>query len=240
MKVIVTMAGLGSRFVARGITTPKPLISVVGRPMVAWALQSLATIDYSEIIFVLLKDTEEKYNVSSLLRELVGDRGRLVLLNSVTEGQLCSVLAAHTFIDTDEDLLIASADTYVVSPLSRDIASLPTSCRGLVSVARIPGDCWSFARVDESGLVVEVAEIVRISEHASTGLYYFANGREFVAVAEELVHNRETTRGEFYVISVYQKYIERGWKVGISVASQMWDMGTPEAMEKFVQHVQSV
>jgi len=151
----------------------------------------------------------------------------------VTEGQLCTVLAARDWITKDEDLLIASADTYVISPLANNIAQRAADCRGIISVARLPGERWSFARVDEQGHVVEVAEKIRISDYASTGLYYFSNGCEFVKFADEIIAKQEKTRGEYYVIPVYQKYIDKGCNIGISIAQEMWDMGMPEAAAQF-------
>ena len=233
MKVVVPMAGHGSRFADRGVETPKPLIPVAGRPMVAWTLQELAQLSYTQIIFVALAEHEARYQVRRLLHSLVGSSAEVLLLDKVTEGQLCTVLAARAFIDTDEDLLIASADTYVVSSLANDIATRAPDSHGMISVIHARGDHWSFARIDERGRVVEVAEKVRISDHASTGLYYFASGREFVATAEEIIRKQEKTREEYYVMPVYQKFIQRGWRVDISVASAMWDMGTPDALAEF-------
>lgn len=237
MRVVVPMAGRGSRFAEQGIETPKPLVRVAGRPMVAWALESLGGIEYSEIVFVALREHEEQFGVSDLLRRLGISRVRVVLLEDVTDGQLCSVLAAREHINRDEDVLIASSDTYVESELGREIAARRPDCRGIISVADMPGNRWSFARTDEQGVVVEVTEKVRISGHASTGLYYFANGREFVAIADDMIRNEERTRGEYYVIPTYQKYIDRGWRVEVSVAARMWDMGTPEALALFEAHL---
>lgn len=42
MRAAVIAAGLGSRFAARGVTTPKPLVPVAGRPLVEWTLRGLA------------------------------------------------------------------------------------------------------------------------------------------------------------------------------------------------------
>ena len=239
MRIVVPMAGRGSRFAKQGAETPKPLIRVTSRPMVAWALESLSGVPYSDIIFIALIEHERHYNVSATLRDLASPEARIILLDEVTEGQLCTVLMASEFIDTDEDLLIASADTYIVSNLAADIAGRSDDCAGIISVANMPGDRLSFARTDETGRVVEVAEKVRISDYASTGLYYFASGQQFIEVAEEMIRNKEKTRGEYYVIPVYQKYIERGWHVGISIAKEMWDMGTPEALATFEQHLAS-
>ena len=97
----------------------------------------------------------------------------------------------------------------------------------------MPGDRWSFARTGASGAVVEVAEKVRISNHASTGLYYFSSGREFVTAAQTIVSKQQQIRGEYYVMPVYQEYIDRGWEVRLSQADEMWDMGTPDALRQF-------
>ena len=177
MIVVMSMAGRGSRFAGHGVARPKPLIPVAGKPMFAWALRSLDGLAYSRIVFVVLAEQEAHFGVTSLARRYAGDRAEVVLLDDVTEGQLCSVLAARDYFDRDEDVLVASSDTYVRSNLARDVARCRSTCHGIISVADLPGDRWSFARTDESGAVVEVAEKVRISDHASTGLYYFANGR---------------------------------------------------------------
>lgn len=237
MKIVVPMAGRGTRFADAGITLPKPLIEIRGRPMVAWALDSLKNIPRTDLIFIALREHESKYGVVQRLKTLGGEAVKIILIPDVTEGQLCTVLAAKEFINTKEALLIASSDTYCVSSLENDIANRANDCRGIISVADLPGDRWSFARTDETGRVVEVAEKVRISNHASTGLYYFSSGREFVALGEEMIHNREKTRGEYYVIPVYQKYVQRGWRVEISVAQEMWDMGTPASLEQFKKYI---
>lgn len=239
MIVVVPMAGRGSRFTERGVETPKPLVSVAGRPMLAWALKSLDGVAYSRIVFVALAEHEAQYGISRILHQITQTKTEIVLLDDVTEGQLCTVLAAREWIDTDEDVLVTNSDTYVQSNLGRVIAERNPVCQGLISVSDMPGDRWSFARVDDHGHVVEVAEKVRISNHASTGLYYFSHGRTFVSVADEMIRNEEKTRGEYYVIPVYQKYIERGWQVGIAEVDAMWDMGTPEALAAFERHLAS-
>lgn len=235
MRVIIPLAGRGSRFADRGVTTPKPLMQVAGRPMVAWALDSLQGVAYSELIFIALAKHERDFGVSEHLRRIAGNDAHILLLDEVTEGQLCTVLAARDLFDDDQDLLISSADTLVISDIGRAISQRDPAVRGIISVANMPGDRWSFARTDETGRVVEVAEKVRISNQASTGLYYFASGRELLTVADEMIANGEKTRGEYYVIPVYQKYIARGWPVTVSTATAMWDMGTPEALTTFLE-----
>jgi NDP-sugar pyrophosphorylase family protein len=237
MNLIIPMAGRGSRFANCGITTPKPLIPINAKPMIAWSLESLKGFSFSQVIFIILSMHEINFKISEELQKYVESPFKIILLDNITEGQLCTTLAAREYINSNEDVLIASSDTFVVSDLAKDINSRSTDTMGIISVANVPGESWSFARTDENGRVVEVSEKVRISNFASTGLYYFSNGYKFVQVADKIISSGEKMQGEYYVISVYKKYIEYGWRVDISLADEMWDMGTPESLKKFKDYL---
>ncbi|MDW8465870.1 MAG: glycosyltransferase family 2 protein [Chloroherpetonaceae bacterium] len=232
MKIVVPMAGRGSRFLNAGETTPKPLIAVRGKPMLYWAMKSVEGVDYSQLIFIALREHDERYGVTTMLKTLYGKNAEIILLDEVTEGQLCTVLSAEDALDSPEDVLVMSADTFVKSKIGKHIAERRDDCAGIISVANLPGDRWSFAKVDETGRVVEVAEKQRISDYASTGLYYFSDGKEFVKEAKTMIANKEKTCGEYYVIPVYQKLIAKGRRVEISLADKVYDMGTPEALKQ--------
>lgn len=233
MKIVVPMAGRGARLANRGFARPKPLIDIAGRPMVGWALESIRDIPHDGLVFVALAEYESDFGLTRVLTELLGHEPSVVLLPGVTEGQLCTVLAARANLCPDEDLLIISSDTLVVSRLGHDIRNRPADCQGLISVKDMPGDRWSFARTDGGTRVVEVTEKIRISPHASTGMYYFSRAAEFLECADEMIAGNERTLGEFYVMPLYCKYLERGWRVDISIATEMWDMGNAEALEAF-------
>jgi choline kinase len=216
-----------------GYGLPKPLVRVAGRPIIAWALESLKGVSYRRLVFVALEEHERRYGVSRELREIAGRDAEVILLPEVTAGQLCTVLAARDIIDIDEDVLIASSDTLVISDLGDDLLRREPDCHGTISVADMPGDRWSFARTGADGRVLEVAEKVRISDHASTGLYHFSSGRELVQAGEAMIRERGTTGGEYYVIPAYRTFLEKGWNVSISRSREMWDLGTARAAAAF-------
>lgn len=237
MKVIVPLAGRGSRFERHKFEVPKPLIPVAGKPMIYWALKSLEGMSFTEIIFVALEEHEKRWGITRILRDIVGSKSNVLLLSEVTDGQLCTVLAARNHISSDCGVLIISSDTYVVSNLGETIRAHSPDCRGVISVANMPGVHWSFAQTNDDGYVTEVAEKIRISDHASTGLYYFSSGQEFLEAADEMITSGEKTRGEYYVIPTYGKYIQRGWRVEVDAAHEVWDMGTPESLAAFERAV---
>lgn len=230
------MAGRGSRYANRGFNIPKPLIEVAGKPMLTWALQSVFQLSASRYIFIALRAHEEHFQISRTLKEYCQHNSELVVLDQVTDGQLCTVLAAKHLFNPEEDVLIASSDTLVEGNIGHEISA--TSWDGIISVADLPGDHWSFAKTNDNGLVVDVAEKVRISNNASTGLYYFRRAIDLVEFGEKLISNNERTRGEFFVIPVYKKMIVAGMSIGISRAHRMWDMGTPEAKAAFEKYLE--
>lgn len=235
MVAVIPMAGRGSRYATKGYEIPKPLIEVAGKPMVIRALKSLEGIPVSRYVFVMLREHEEQYGIRKLISHALAENVEFVVLNDVTEGQLCTVLAAREFLSKEEDVLIASSDTFVENDLANTIKT--SQYDGIISVANLPGDHWSFARTNEVGEVVEVAEKKRISDHASTGLYYFRKAGDLIDFGDVMIEREEKTRGEYYVIPVYQKMIEAGCSIGISRASAMWDMGTPEAKANFEKYL---
>jgi len=233
MILVMPLAGRGSRMQAVS-PQPKPLIPVAGRPMIEWALRGLKDIERTQVIFIALREHEERFGISATLEQLAPQHSTVVLLDDVTDGQLATVLSARHLLESDEDLLIASSDTVVCSSLQPAIEQRAAQCRGLISVAELPGDRWSFARTDASGHVVEVAEKRRISRWASTGLYYFSSCSEFLAISDQWVSKHDSTQ-ELYVIPLYQKYIKNGLQIGITHAREVWDMGTPAALASFEQ-----
>jgi dTDP-glucose pyrophosphorylase len=238
MIVVIPMAGRGSRFTRSGYETPKPFIEVNGVPMFIRALQSLNGVNYDQLVFVVLNEHVSQYNLIETLSRYGYASAKIKCIDEITNGQMCTVLEAREYLQSGEDILIMASDSYISSHIQQDIAKKTSECRGMISVINLPGEQWSFARADESGNVIEVAEKSRISDYASTGIYYFADCQEFCDIADEMIKADERTRGEFYIIPVYQKLINRGGKVTLSIASEMWDMGTPEAKEKFETYLQ--
>jgi dTDP-glucose pyrophosphorylase len=239
MKVIVPMAGRGSRFSNSLYSKPKPLIDVLGKPMFIWAIESLNGIEFSEIIFIVLKEHQIKFGVKELLNKFVKVPFKLILIDTVTEGQLSTVLEAKSIINTDESILVIASDTLIEGNLKADLAKIDEKIDGVISVMNLPGEQWSFAKVNSEGQVIEVAEKKRISEWASTGMYYFEKGVQLVQEAEKMIKNNERTRGEFYIMPLYQKLIDSGLNIRISKAEKMWDMGTPEALAQFIENIKS-
>ena len=235
MNIVIPMAGRGSRFRDAGWTIPKPLIEVSGEPLYAWALKGLPLENARRIILIALDEiANDAAFRDDVHRRFGGHDVEILSVGAVTEGQACTVLLAREFIDTGDGLLIFNADTYQRSSGLPSLIEAP-SVDGVLSAFRAPGNQWSFVKVDDSGRVIETAEKRRISEWASTGMYYFRRGADYVAAADAMISEGDRTRGEFYVAPLYNRLIAAGAHIAMDVVDSVHVLGTPQDVDEFLR-----
>ena len=237
MNIVIPMAGRGQRFIDGGYTVPKPLIEVLGSWMLVWALKSLPLELAHRIIFICLEEHLNDWPLREVIESQYGHCNPIIIpVTSVTEGQASTVLLAREHINSSDGLIIHNADTFFRSDLKNSLIANGENVDGMISVFHSTDDRWSFARADDRGRVIEVAEKKPISSWATTGMYYFRHGRDFVSAAQELIRRDERINGEFYVAPAYNILIRAGHNIVLDVADEVWCMGTPEELSTFVEY----
>jgi capsule biosynthesis phosphatase len=234
VNILIPMAGAGSRFAKAGFKDPKPLIKVKGEPMIKWAMKSfdfLHKISALKLIFVVLQEHEERYGLAERLRDIFGREIEVITSPSVTGGQAETCLLAKNLIDNYNKLFIYNCDTYSLSDIWDLIEAEDPD--GILSCFKANHPRYSYAKLDEFGHVCETAEKRVISDLATTGLYYFRRGLDFVHAAETALKNHQTENGEFYVAPLYNSLIAAGKKIRICETKTNWVFGTPEELEFF-------
>ena len=234
MNVLIPMAGNGSRFAQAGYTFPKPLIEVHGKPMIQVVVDNLA-VD-ANFIFVVQKSHREKYNLDSML-SLICPGCKIVEVDGITEGAACTVLLAKEFIDNDEPLVIANSDQFIEWNSLEFFYKMNEQNldAGIVSF-RATHPKWSYAKVDDSGFVTEVAEKNPISDIATVGVYYWKQGKDFVKYAESMISKDIRVNNEFYVCPVFNEALLDGLKIKTFDVPKMWGIGTPEDLNYFLEN----
>lgn len=234
MNVLIPMAGAGSRFQQMGYTFPKPLIDVKGKPMIQMVVENL-NID-ANFIYVVQKEHREKYNLDTLLN-LITPNCKIVEVKGITEGAACTALLAKEFIDNDNPLFFANSDQFVEWDSNEFFYKMnETDCDGGIVTFKATHPKWSFAKVDERGLVVEVAEKNPISDTATVGFYYWKHGTDFVTYAEQMIAKNIRVNGEFYVCPVFNQAIEECKQIRTFDVPKMWGTGTPEDLKYFEEN----
>lgn len=236
MTIVITMAGLGSRFRKAGYTVPKYQIEVKGHTLFYWSMLSLAECESRDYIFIVRKEDDAS---DFILREceLLGIHGKIVELDCQTSGQAETAMLAAPYWNEAESLLIYNIDTYVEPGYIR---AKDFCGDGFIPCFVGTGNHWSFVRLDEHGKAVEVREKKRISEHCTIGAYYFATAKLYQQLYEEyyLREDAQLDAGERYVAPLYNHLIAgKQGEVYISTipAQRVHVLGTPEEVEQFRQ-----
>lgn len=233
LNVLIPMAGAGSRFAAAGYTFPKPLIEVLGKPMIQLVVENLNI--EANYIYLVQKEHYEKYNLQYLLN-LITPGCKIVLVNGLTEGAACTALLAEKHINNDSPLIIANSDQWV--DWNSNEALYAFSAEGVdggILTFEATHPKWSYAKIREDGFVGEVAEKKVISTEATVGIYYWKKGSDFVHYANKMIEMNDRTNNEFYIAPVFNWAINDGKKVRVKRVKEMWGIGTPEDLQRFLK-----
>ena len=234
LNVLIPMAGAGSRFQQAGYTFPKPLIEVKGKPMIQVVVENLNI--KANFIYVVQKEHREKYNLDTLLN-LITPGCKIVETEGITEGAACTALLAKEFIDSDNPLFFANSDQFCEWDSNEFLYKMnETNADGGIVSFRATHPKWSFAKVDEQGLVTEVAEKNPISDIATVGYYYWKHGSDFVKYSEQMIENDVRVNGEFYVCPVFNEAIADGKEIRTFDIPKMWGLGTPEDLKEYLEN----
>jgi HAD superfamily hydrolase (TIGR01509 family) len=234
LNVLIPMAGLGSRFRDAGYTFPKPLIEIRNKPMIQVVVENL-NLD-ANYIYVVQKAHREKYNLDTLLN-LITPGCKIVEAKELTEGAACTALLAKEFINTDAPLFFANSDQFVEWDSNEFMYKMQeTDADGGIVTFTATHPKWSFAKVDDNGLVIEVAEKNPISNIATVGYYFWKNGSDFVKYAEQMINKNIRVNNEFYVCPVFNEAIKDSKQIRVFNTKAMWGLGTPEDLHYFLEN----
>jgi HAD superfamily hydrolase (TIGR01509 family) len=234
LNVLIPMAGAGSRFEQAGYTFPKPLIEVNGKPMIQVVIENL-NLD-ANYIYVVQKAHREKYNLDALLN-LLTPGCKVVETDGLTEGAACTALLAKEYIDNDNPLFFANSDQFVEWDSNEFMYKMQeTNADGGIVSFTATHPKWSFAKVDENGLVTEVAEKNPISDIATVGYYFWKHGSDFIKYAEQMIEKNIRVNNEFYVCPVFNQAIEDCKEIRTFNTTGMWGLGTPEDLNYYLEN----
>lgn len=238
MTIVITMAGIGMRFKKAGYPMPKYQITVHGKTLFEWSMESLAAFRRREDTYLFILRREDQ--ASDFIREKCLKMGilnvRIIELKEMTDGQATTAMLGASYWEKESPLLVYNIDTYVEAG---EVRPDQFCGDGFIPCFCGEGDHWSFVRLGEDGKAVEVREKIRISDNCTLGAYYFKSCGLYEELYEEYYsENSNMEKGEKYIAPLYNYLIEKGKEVRISVvdAEKIHVLGTPEELTYFKEH----
>ena len=239
MTIIITMAGLGTRFRKAGYSCPKYMIEAKGKTLFDWSMDSLIGYNkfVSKYIFVVRKEDGSEQFIQNHMAGYGIKNIEIIGIDTMTDGQATTCMFAIPFCNPNEEILIYNIDTYVEP---NEMKYEDISSEGHIPCFHAEGDHWSFVKLDEGGNAIEVREKERISDNCTLGAYYFKSAGLYQKLYEEYYANdNKMEKNEKYIAPLYNYMIEKGMKVTISIvhAQKVHVLGTPEELEAFLGRV---
>lgn len=240
MIALIPMAGDGVRFKNEGYRTPKPLLPVLGKPMVVQAAASLPPA--SHYIFVCRYFHLEQYGIDKELQKYYPNSS-IIAVDKLTEGQASTCLLARDQIDNAQALCIGASDNGMIYDRARfdaeaaDADALIFTFRNNVAVKPKP-QAYGWVAVDDNNVAQKVSVKVPISEnpmrdHAVVGAFWFAKGSIFVECAGKMMAENRRINNEFYVDECMNVVIEQGYRVKVFEIDYYVGWGTPNDLRTF-------
>jgi dTDP-glucose pyrophosphorylase len=230
------MAGAGSRFAKVGYLKPKPFIDVLGKPMICHVLDNLNMKNAHFILLARKEHCEAEFDTVKLISSSYDCEFQFV--EKLTEGAACTVLHAHRMINNNDPLLIANSDQIIDMKIEHFLSDCENRMLdGSVLCFEDDDPKWSYAKIDDTGLITQIMEKKVISRNATVGIYYFHEGSEFVSNAIDMIVRNERVNNEFYVAPVYNYGIKNGDRFGIYNMDKhkMHGIGTPEDLDLYIK-----
>lgn len=234
MKVVIPLAGKGTRLRPHTHVTPKPLLRVGDKPVMAYILDDLRELGVEEGVFITghLKEKVEQY-----MEESYPDFHARYVEQPVQNGTAGAVELARPFVDSD--LLIIFVDTLFDADLSI-VRDLPDDVAGVIWVKEVE-DYQRFGVIvtDEEGFMRRIIEKPKepISKLANIGLYYI---RDWQLLFEGIEHTMKAgpgASGEYFLTDAFQYMVDRGARIRTVPVEGWYDAGKPETLLDTNRHV---
>ena len=223
MRVIMPLAGFGTRLRPQTWSKPKPLLNVAGRPVLGHVLDKFLPLDPERVVCITgwLGDQIETYIAKNyrlpasyvVQEQLLGQAHAIYLAREFVSGP-CIIVFVDTLFEADLSLL------------------RETPADGVMYIQEVEDPRRFGVVVEEKGRIVKIIEKPDTCEHrkAVIGLYYVREGEALIRAIETLLSEDRKTKGEFYLADALQIMIDRG-DTFISQPVSVWeDCGKPETV----------
>lgn len=235
MKIIVPMAGRGSRLRPHTLTVPKPLVPVAGKPIVHRLVEDIAAMSpekVTEIAFVIGDFGKAVEEELLAVAESLGAKGSIHHQEEPL-GTAHAVMCAKEKLDGP--VTVAFADT-----LFKADFELNKDADAIFWVKQIDNpSAFGVIKMNEGGEIIDFVEKPQtfVSDLAMIGIYYFKEGKDLRTELEYLIDNDVIKGGEYQLPDALKRMTEKGNKCFPGEVSEWMDCGNKKVTVETNQRV---
>lgn len=228
MKIILPVAGKGTRLRPHTHTKAKSLVHVAGKTVLEHIVSRLEVLGADEFIFIT---DENGQQIEEFMAARFPGLNCTYLVQKERLGPAHAVALAAPRIQEGDDVLVVFNDTIFVTDLTR-IPQLCDDCDGLIYSKEVEDYQRFGVNVVRGGTIVDMVEKpdTPVSRLAQVGLYYLKDGRRFMGYLAQTIAAGEKVKGEYYLPSVFMRMIHDGIRFRAPEIDAWLDCGKPETL----------
>jgi glucose-1-phosphate thymidylyltransferase len=233
MKVIIPVAGIGTRMRPHTHTAPKALLHVAGKPILGHILDGLKSHPISEVIFVvgflgekIVEYVQKHYKFKSKFME-----------QKQLKGLGYAIYLATLGIRRNEPLLIILGDTII----EYDFSPILKGKYDAIGIKMVE-DPRRFGVVElKNGFVYRLVEKPKkpISNLAIIGIYYIKNTLKLKRSLNQVIARKRSVQDEYQLTDALQLMVNAKVKFTTFNVEGWYDCGKPESILETNRHLLS-
>jgi len=206
MNIIIPIGGVGQRFKDEGYDLPKPLISVLGKPMIYHVINSLS-LENTDTVYIVYHNHLKEFNFETLIKFYFPKINiKFVSLDYLTKGAAETVLRGlETFTEDklNDNVLLLDCDTFYNDDIIGKYKSQPNKNTIFYFNSTDPKPIYSYITLEDNK-VTDIKEKIKISDNANTGAYGFESGAELKQYCNKVLGSDK----EVYISYVYEEILK--------------------------------
>lgn len=244
VQIIIPMSGHGKRFQRAGYTIPKPLIKVGGKPIIAHIIDMFP--NEVDFIFICNKDhlDNKKIEMNYQINKYC-PTAKIISIESHNKGPVYAVKKAFKYISNNKQIILNYCDFTCYWDWNH-------FKKNIISNKSISGaiPCYkgfhphslgktNYAYVKENNFLLQNIQEKKpfthnkMLEFASSGTYYFKNGKLMKEALTNLIKNKNSINGEYYVSLAYKEKPLFQKRIVIYPLQHFMQWGTPEDLKEY-------
>lgn len=227
MKIIVPMAGRGSRLRPHTLTVPKPLIPIAGKPIVQRLVEDIAKVaneKIDEIAFIIGDFGSEVEQSLIEIAEKLGAKGSIYTQDEPL-GTAHAIKCAEQSMKGD--VVVAFADT-----LFRADFVLDKNSDGVIWVKKVEDpSAFGVVKLDDNGFITDFIEKPKefVSDLAIIGIYYFNSAEKLMDEINYIMTNNIKEGGEYQLTTALENLRQKGCRFSSGKVDDWMDCGNKNA-----------
>lgn len=228
-KIVIPMAGLGSRMRPHTWNRPKPLLYLAGMTVLDHSLDQFKTLpglENAEYVFIVSPNQGEQ--IQEHMQTVHPEKKVHFVVQEQMEGQSKALYLAKDLLKGP--LLVAFSDTLIET----DLSFLKNESTDGIAWVKPMEDPRRFGviELDQNGFATKLTEKpTDISNNlVVVGFYYFRDGLKLIEAIEEQIKRGKTLKGEFFLSEAINIMLEKGARIKTQQTKVWLDAGIPEAL----------